>query len=496
MIINWLRKRSIKDKITYMMLTIGIFSIGLGFCIVIFNDIAIFKRDMVNNTRLISRVISNYSISELMFDDSDASYQTLKKLASVPIISHAFIFNQKGELFARYDKGDSIAPPLLVTSSPAYYKDDRLYVYEQIESDHVVWGTICLVSTIESLEQKISRYILTMLGIMLVIIVLVGILAKKFQSYISTPILRLAEIVRKVSQTNDYTIRAKTANSDEIGYLYSGFNNMLEKIENRERELHQNQEKLHAYSLDLERSNQELNQFAYVTSHDLKAPLRAIANLSEWIEEDIEALLTPDTRGQMNLLRSRVHRMEALIQGILEYSRAGRIRNALEKVNLTQLLEETIDLMDPPEHIKITIGADLPELLTEKVRLQQVFSNLISNAIKYNDKEIARIDIQMVNQDDDFYWFCVADNGPGIEPKYHDKVFVIFQTLQSRDKFESTGVGLSIVKKIVEDQGGMIWIEGDKGEGASFIFKWSKKTDTTYNSEHNKEDKIDESRKN
>jgi len=223
----------------------------------------------------------------------------------------------------------------------------------------------------------------------------------------------------------------------------------------------------------LEKRNQELDQFAYVTSHDLKAPLRAIANLSEWIEEDLEEKLADDTRDQMTLLRSRVVRMENLINGLLSYSRAGRLTAANQRVDVAQLVAEVIDSLAIPNTFNVQINGSLPALTTQALPLQQVFANLIGNAVKHHDRDQGVIEITAQDQGK-YYQFKVTDDGPGIAPQYHHKVFSIFQTLKARDSFESTGIGLSIVKKIVEAQGGTISISSHLGAGATFCFNWFK----------------------
>jgi PAS domain S-box-containing protein len=223
----------------------------------------------------------------------------------------------------------------------------------------------------------------------------------------------------------------------------------------------------------LEKRNSELDQFAYIVSHDLKAPLRAIANLSQWIEEDLEEHLTEDTRHQMDLLRNRVHRMEALINGLLQYSRVGRLKTELQAVDVEALLTEVIDSIGQPPEFTIRIMPGMPTLITERLPLEQVFANLISNAIKHNKRKQGEVLIS-VEEQTDFYEFAVADDGPGIAPEFHEKIFQMFQTLEARDTAENTGVGLAIVKKIIEDKGGKIYVESQVGQGAKFYFTWPK----------------------
>ncbi|KST69974.1 sensor histidine kinase [Mastigocoleus testarum] len=224
---------------------------------------------------------------------------------------------------------------------------------------------------------------------------------------------------------------------------------------------------------ELEEQNKELDSFTYAVSHDLKAPLRAINNLSEWIEEDLKDFLTQDTQHNMNLLRGRVKRMAALIDALLEYSRVGRKNIEPETVAVDKLISEVINLLNPPPEIEIKVTPNLPTLITKKILLFQVFSNLIGNAIKHRHHPKGIIEITFKEgKGDKFYEFKVADDGYGIEHKYYSQIFNIFQTLQARDKTENTGIGLSIVKKIVEQQGGRINVESQVGKGSIFSFTW------------------------
>ena len=213
----------------------------------------------------------------------------------------------------------------------------------------------------------------------------------------------------------------------------------------------------------------ELEDFAYIVSHDLKAPLRGIKTLVDWISTDYANKLDQEGKEQLDLLSGRVGRMHNLIDGILQYSRIGRMKEERVKVDLDKHLPEIIDMIAPPENITITIENKLPIIECEQTRIFQVFQNLISNALKYMDKPQGRIIIGCV-EENGFWKFSIADNGPGIEEKYHQKIFQLFQTLSARDDFESTGVGLTLVKKIVELYGGKIWIGSKVGQGSTFFF--------------------------
>ncbi len=217
------------------------------------------------------------------------------------------------------------------------------------------------------------------------------------------------------------------------------------------------------------RVNKELNDFAYVVSHDLKAPLRGIKTLAGWIAADCADRLDVEAKEQLSLLLNRVDRMHGLIDGILQYSRIGRITEEITQVDLNELVPQVIDLLAAPEHIEITVRDELPVVECERTRVTQLFQNLISNAVKYMDKPRGSITIGCTS-DDEWWTFSVADNGPGIDEKYHERIFQLFQTLSPRDAYESTGIGLTLVKKIVETNGGRVWVESELGRGSTFFF--------------------------
>jgi signal transduction histidine kinase len=233
----------------------------------------------------------------------------------------------------------------------------------------------------------------------------------------------------------------------------------------------------------LEARNQELDSFVHIVSHDLKAPLRAVSNLSQWIEDDLEGVLSGDTQQHMTLLRSRVDRMAATIlqgrgyanDGLLDYARIGRTDESSKPVSVAELLAEAIESLDPPPTFSIVIAPNLPTLNTKRLFLSQVFTNLIGNAIVHHNRSDGSIQISCQERGD-FYEFGVIDNGPGIAPENHQKIFTIFQAVNPQNRSDSTGIGLAIVNKIVETEGGTIRLESLLGQGAAFYFTWPKQS--------------------
>jgi PAS domain S-box-containing protein len=224
---------------------------------------------------------------------------------------------------------------------------------------------------------------------------------------------------------------------------------------------------------ELDRSNADLDEFLYAASHDLKAPLRAISHLVQWIGEDVEATATPATIENLALLRGRVARLQLLLEGLLHYSHlSGGPPVVVEPVNIAELVREVATLLAPPPGFVIACEGDMPILVTHRAPLMSVLENLISNGFKHHDRQQGRIAVSM-RLEDGVAEFRVSDDGPGIPPQFHDKVFAIFQTLASRDDVEAGGIGLAIVKRRVQGHGGRVWIESAPPQrGSTFVFTW------------------------
>lgn len=272
------------------------------------------------------------------------------------------------------------------------------------------------------------------------------------------PLKTMSIQIEKASESLDLSFDLPLQLEDEIGSLARSFNSLKDK--------------LNTTLTNLKRSNDELEKFAYIASHDLKSPLRAIDNLSQWIEEDLEDIANDQTKTYLVQMRGRVFRMERLLDALLEYSRVGRETYAKTYLCLNEVVDGALNVLDKPPHLTIKKDIELQDYLVCELPLSHVLQNLVGNAIKHSEREDAKIEIK-VKESGGFLQLSVKDNGAGIEEKYHRKIFEMFQTLKSRDEVEGSGMGLALIKKIVENQGGSIDVISKVNEGSEFIFTWS-----------------------
>ncbi len=245
--------------------------------------------------------------------------------------------------------------------------------------------------------------------------------------------------------------------------------NILEDIEEEKKKMELLNIELAEGKQNLEKAFKELDSFAYSVSHDLKAPLRGIGQVADWLYSDFQDLASGEQKENLELMKNRVGRMNDLIEGILKYSRIGRAETLKEPVDLRKLVMDIVDSINVPASIEVQITKTLPTIRCVHVQIEQVFQNLIGNAICYSDKEKGLIEVGCRGEGSERV-FYVKDNGPGIAEEHFERIFKIFQTLAPKDTVESTGIGLSIVKKIVELHGGRVWPESKVGEGTTFYF--------------------------
>lgn len=304
--------------------------------------------------------------------------------------------------------------------------------------------------------------------ILTVVLVLVSVCtALLISNKLTIPLMQMTENIRKV-KNHETQLKLPVELNDEIGELARAFEAMIADITRTELE----REKL---IKALELSNKELDEFAYIASHDLKAPLRVIDNASRWLEEDFAEYLDDDGRENMELLRNRVTRMERLLDDLLEYSSIGRKidESYAETISGDKMAENILLLLDIPEKFNLHFSAQFSKIHLYRMPLQHVLLNLINNAIKHHDKDTGTVEVEVKEQGNQ-YIFTVSDNGPGIAEEFQERVFKMFQTLKSRDRAEGSGMGLTMVKKYIEHFGGTITLESEEGKGCCFRFTWPK----------------------
>ncbi len=587
---KFLLNLSIRSKITVIIAIVSIIAIIIGFSILTINSISNLKKNLVAQNALTARLLSEYIIFPLIFDENEEAVEQINKLEVIEFVEKVELYDAKGDFFASYHNLPATNKKFLQKTSTHYFENDKLYIIEPVMSKGEFLGTILFVISTENLRQKVKEYIFLLIVTGIVVAIFVVLLANSFQKIISLPILKLATSIQKISETGDFSIRVQKWYSDEIGFLYDGFNNMLEQIVKRDIEtqrvqaaLAESQEqfstfmellpaaayiknqdstfrfvnrflvknfdaqnwlnkqivssyfddaeierkrdlkalkenvhyelstydnkyqlrhfevwkfpihrkdkptliggigidvtmrkeaerKVQYYIHQLEKNNQELEEFNYVASHDLREPLRTITSYCDLLSEDLGKDISPDVQDDINFIVDATTRMNTLIQDLLQLSRAGRVEFRKEPVDLNSLISTIVS--DLEVKIKETnatvIWKNLPTVKGDAVQLHRVFQNLISNAIKFRSEKEPVVKIEAENIDKKII-IKVIDNGIGIKQEYFDQIFFPFKRLHSRNKYEGTGIGLAICKKIIDRHKASITVESEVGKGTSFI---------------------------
>lgn len=333
-----------------------------------------------------------------------------------------------------------------------------------------------VLQAVEDSLVNMATAILVSAGLILLFAIVLGLLITN--RVVIRPLHQLSTSAAKLGQ-GDLSERVPITRHDEIGQSGIAINQMAAQLQRNIDDLAQRIVELQRTKNNLETANMELEQFAYIAAHDLKSPLRAIANLAEWLQEDIDdSALTDETRNYLQLIHARVQRMEALIDGLRTYSRSGHMSDKPEEVNTHDVVLAAADLFAIPDTFSLQIAPDMPIFITYRQDFEQVFFQLISNAVKHHHQPNGKINVAW-EDGTDFYQFTVSDDGPGISAEYHEKAMTIFQTLQSRDKVEGIGLGLPLAKKLIENRDGQINIESSDGQGTTIRFSWPKQIDKT-----------------
>jgi signal transduction histidine kinase len=447
-----------------------------------------FRREMVTDLQTLAEIIAQNSTAALSFQDPQAAQETLAALRAKPSVLAASLYDRWGALFARWALPRK-SPRIPAGPGPdgALFRDGSLVLFAPVLLDGERIGTVYLESGLAEMWARLRLRAATILAVFLAAAAAALGVSSALQALISRPILDLAGTARSVSEENDYTLRAEKRSADELGQLVDAFNQMLVQIEDRdtallaakddlEHRVEDRTQELQAANLELRQSNRELDDFAYIASHDLKEPLRGIHNYSMFLLEDYGDKLDEDGKAKLETLMRLTRRMEVLIDSLLQFSRLGRVDLAMDEVDLGQIVAEVLDALGinlKEEGVEVRVPRPLPVVRADRARVGEIFYNLIVNAVRYNDKPRKWVEIGWLEEAPPVFY--VRDNGIGIQEKHFDSIFRIFKRLHSRERFGGgTGAGLTIVKKIVERHSGRIWLDSVPGEGTTFYFTLAK----------------------
>ena len=474
--------------IALAVLSSGVSLLVVGVAVLSYDSIS-YTRQAFSDLRTQGEIIGANSAAALTFDDPGTASQYLASLSAKQSVEAAAIYGADGRIFARYARPDTrpVFPPIQ-EQGERIENGDALY-FHAITQDGKRIGTVYLRAHLGRAE-RMMQYALIVLGAIAAGLA-VGVFASaRLQTRISAPLQQITRVAQAMIRHGDdpspaYRDRVVKFGNDEIGVLADAFNRMLSYMEKRDAALletnrtlsdevaerKRTQQRLDEQIRKLAQSNAELEQFAYVSSHDLQEPLRMVASYTQLLERRYHDRFDADGLEFLGYIVDGAKRMQQLISDLLDLSRIGTRAQPLVAVASADALAvalANLELAIQESAAEITVDP-LPRVLADASQLTQLFQNLVSNALIYRRDEPPRIHIGAEKKD--AHWeFFVADNGIGIAAEHWERIFVIFQRLHGRGEYPGTGIGLAICKKIVERHGGRIWVDSQVGVGSTFRF--------------------------
>lgn len=488
-----MRNLSIKSKLVGIVLLVSTAALVVGFTIVITGDIIQLRENLVNTTRLDAGIVGQGCIGPLTWGDKPGARELLLLLSSIPEVVMGKILDIKGALFADYSIDNREIDQRLEPGKAAFsYEGQYLHLTRPIMLNGVIKGTVYLIASTESLDMRIRQRVISMVSLMLGLVLLSYILALRLQSMISHPILKLADVTGTISNKADYSLRVQKAGSDEIGILYDGFNNMLEQIQTNQQMRDKAEAQQQRLMAQLAEKNKELEQVIYVTSHDLRSPLvniqgfsqelgfsiqelnrllKTIDAIPQKLKDRLTTILEEDIKESQDYIEASTAKMDGLLSGLLKLSRVDRMGSTLTSIDMNRLMK---DIIKSFEFQMKEIGAivrvgDLAPCFANEMQVNQVFSNLLSNALKYRDPDRS-LRVTVTSREDpehNHVLYIVEDNAMGIPEQHQKRIFEIFHRLNPEES-DGEGLGLTIVSKILSRHHGSITLESEKGKGSKF----------------------------
>ena len=482
------QKTSIKEKLNIITLWITGAAFASAFItLVIFNK-AMIQKELAWNLTILSKVMATNVDSSLVFLDKVSAHEILSSLSSNPSIVMGCLYDKEGNAFAAYllKAVDNLSCSPNMDKSNSVTGTSYISHIQPVVLDSETVGFLEILIELKLFDFQVQKFALVTFIIFLCTLLIVFLLSKRLNKIIIFPIFSLLNLIKKVSNRKNYSLRAEKFDNDEIGDLIDEFNIMLSQIEKHEKDLEfqikertqaeeessKAKEKLQIYSAELERSNDALRDFASIASHDLQEPIRTISMFGDRLNDYAEVL---DERGQDYLKRmiGASERMNILILDFLEFTRVTSAGMKFETVDLNQIISEVFSdleiLIDQTEG-KVEMKGALPILPADKLQMRQLFQNLIGNSLKFHKEgEPPLIQISSLLTPKGNWEIKLRDNGIGFDIKYLNRILKPFQRLHTREKFKGSGMGLAICQKIILRHGGTLTAISSHEQGSTFI---------------------------
>lgn len=485
---KFFQKMSIKNKIVGIILLTSSVTLIVGFTIIGINDINSLKKTLLANAILNTQLVGDYSVASLTFDDNEGAEEILSKLESLPDFMSGAIYDRNGLLFASYKKTNEIfIPPLYddpdnLADSKYRFESGVLTIEDPIIYQDFKYGIIITEVDSSILTDKIKEYVFIMMGVLAGMIILSFILARGLQKPISQPILELAKLTRKISKEGNYNIQIERKSNDEIGVLYEDFNNMLQQILNREAARDKAERNLLEAKMKAEESDKLKSAFLANMSHEIRTPMNAILGFTELLTMPDSSISPEEKQNYIKLIHNSGNNLLQLIDDIIDISKieASQLKIIPKECDVNQTLmdiyESYLEIKKQKGKENIDLSVHLAEkkqniiILTDPLRLTQIISNLIDNALKFTNEGFIKFGYEI--QKSDTLLFYVKDSGIGMDQKKKELIFERFRKIED-DKtklYRGAGLGLAICKSLTELLGGKIWVESFRGSGSNFYF--------------------------
>jgi signal transduction histidine kinase len=508
---RFLRDVSLKRKLMVIIMLTSSVALLLACAAFVVYEREEFRQEMVDDLTVKAELFAEQSTAALSFKDPKAATEILRKLVAQKHIMSACIYGSDGRVFAKYQRADmqeAFSPPV-PHKNRHWFDEHSLELFREILLNGKPIGTVYLKSDLVELNMRLQQYANIVIDVLLISVGAAWLLSLRLQKIVSQPILHLAKTTRAVSARKNYSLRAVKQSNDEMGELIDGFNEMLAQIQARDSELEQGRkyleqrvqertkelqqeitehkqtvEKLKATATRLEHSNRELQDFAYVASHDLQEPLRKVQAFGDRLKAACSNSLGAEGRDYLERMQAAAKRMQILIDDLLAFSRVTTKANPFEVADLNKIVGEVLSDLEvriQQTDAQVDLG-ELPTLDADPLQMRQLFQNLIVNALKFHQEgrppvvkirsQSARARSEASSAHEQTNGSCqitVEDNGIGFDEKYLDRIFVLFQRLHGRAAYEGTGIGLAICRKIADRHGGSITAKSTPGEGSTFI---------------------------